>query len=87
MNVLRLDSSDNPASFANDQIPEDFNIALNRAIDPNVTIGFNRANNIRVSANHSFRFAIQGRGSRCLGLFAAEHWTSYIVPAGSKCAL
>src|SRR5690349_9458107 len=88
MDILGLERRDHTSSFANDEIAKDLNIAFDGAVDTDVAIGFERADNASVGADHGLGATVHcaGCGRLCF-LIVAEHWSSSAVPAGVLCKM
>src|SRR5262249_44327898 len=82
MDVLSLNRGDHAAGLTDDQVAQNFDIALHRAINANIAIGLERANKAGAPPADRLRLAVESRrwpALRFLGV--TEHRSSYGAPA------
>src|SRR6266498_2826238 len=88
MDILRFEGGDHAAGLADDQVAKDLDIALDGAVDADVAVGLQCADDAGVGANHCFRPTVHRGWHIGLGLLiSAEHWSSYAAPAGGICVM
>src|SRR3954447_7459194 len=88
VNVLCFERCDHTTGFADNQVAQNFDISLDTAIDPDIAVRFERADDAGIGADHCFGLAVESRWSRYLRLFrVSEHWFSSPAPAEGICRI